>query len=65
MPGPALKEMVEEADARAAELGTGIVDELADIIAMVEDNIAGDEPELAHWFYRIPCPGIRYYSYRE
>lgn len=65
MLGPALREKVEDVEARAAELGTGLFSELADIIAMAEHDTVGDRPELAHWFYRVPCPGVRYYSYQE
>ena len=24
---------------------------------------ASDRPQPGHWYYRAPCPGVRYYSY--
>ncbi len=65
MAGPALKEKIEEVETRTSELGIGLVNELAEIIASVEYGTLGDTPELAHWFYRVPCPGVRYYAYQE
>ena len=65
MAGLALKEKTQEVEPRIAEMDPALIDELAEIVARAEDVTEGVIPELAHWYYRVPCPGVRYYSYHE
>jgi hypothetical protein len=38
---------------------------LPDIIQGADRSTEADHTEIVAWFYWIPCPGTRYYSYAE
>jgi hypothetical protein len=47
-------------------LTTKMTQELADLAEEAQPDSQPDYPtEAAHWCYRIPFPGVRYYVYDE
>ena len=46
------------------DLSNYLVEELVDLVQRAEkQEEASSQPEPAYWFYRVPFPGVRYYSY--
>jgi hypothetical protein len=37
--------------------------EMEAILEEAEQSEAADRPEVRHWFYSVPCAGVRYYSF--
>ena len=51
-------------EAEPEELSDKLVGELIDLVLGVEDREeANNGSKAAHWFYQVPCAGVRYYSY--
>ena len=45
-------------------LSDKVVEELIDLVQRTEQQEADQrQSEPAYWFYRVPFPGVRYYSY--
>lgn len=51
-------------DRTPEDLSRTVVEELISLVQKVEDQAeAKDQSEAGYWFYRMPFPGVRYYSY--
>ena len=57
-----LQEKVKELEIGLVRLdGTAI----QDVVEAAERGTAPGHAEVAHWFYSMPFPGVRYYHYEE
>ena len=61
----ALRESAREAEDWPADLDDWIARELAEILREAERVSEPEEPGAGVWSYRVPFPGVRYYSNRE
>ena len=60
-----LTEKVQVVERGPEELSDKVVEELIDLVQRAEDQGETNlQPEPAYWFYRVPFPGVRYYSYQ-
>ena len=39
--------------------------ELTEHLKEAEEKSVLNDAEVAHWFFRIPCAGVRYYTYED
>jgi hypothetical protein len=59
-----LTEKVQIVDRDPEELSNYLVEELVDLVQRAEkQEEASIQSEPAYWFYHVPFPGVRYYSY--
>jgi hypothetical protein len=59
-----LTDKVQIVERDPEELSNYLVEELVDLVQRVKKQEKADiQPEPAYWFYRVPFPGVRYYSY--
>jgi hypothetical protein len=59
-----LADKVQVVERDPKELSNYLVEELVDLVQRAEkQEEASSQPEPAYWFYRVPFPGVRYYSY--
>jgi hypothetical protein len=59
-----LTEKVQIVERDPEELSDKVVEELIDLVQRAEkQEEASIQSEPAYWFYRVPFPGVRYYSY--
>ena len=59
-----LTDKVQVVERDPEELSNYLVEELVDLVQRVEkQEEASTQPEPAFWCYRVPFPGVRYYSY--
>lgn len=59
-----LPDKVQVVERDPEELSNYLVEELVDLVQRAEkQEEANIQPEPAYWFYRVPFPGVRYYSY--
>ena len=65
MVSSALSAERDEVERQAATLGLQVEQEPQDIVPQVERYFDPDREVAATWFYWCPCPGVRYYTYRE
>jgi hypothetical protein len=56
---PALEEIKRSSEG----LGTKVVTELNEIVREAECGSDMEDVEVTYWVYRMPSPGVRYYSY--
>ena len=54
-----------EVERRPATPGLKVEQALQDIVPQAELNFDPDREVAPTWFYRCPCPGVRYYTYGE
>ena len=53
-------------DAPVVEQSEGNLDrELEEIVKQAVEGATGANGGTAHWFYSVPFPGVRYYTYDE
>ncbi len=38
---------------------------LTEHLKEAEETSVLDDAEVAHWFFRVPCAGVRYYTYED
>ena len=64
MTTPVVREAIKDPEAPYGDLDPAIGMELTQIVE--KDNLTSseEEAELAAWFYWVPSPGVRYFSYR-
>ena len=59
-----LTDIVPVVERDPEELNNYLVEELVNLVQRAEkQEEASSQPEPAYWFYRVPFPGVRYYSY--
>jgi len=59
-----LADKVQVVERDPEELSNYLVEELVDLVQRAEkQEEASSQPEPTFWFYRVPFPGVRYYSY--
>jgi hypothetical protein len=59
-----LTDIVQVVERDPEELSNYLVEELVDLVQRAEkQEEASIQSEPAYWFYRVPFPGVRYYSY--
>ncbi len=39
--------------------------ELTEHLKEAEETSVLNDAEVAHWFFRVPCAGVRYYTYED
>ena len=49
----------------AAELDSNVILELTDILEAAERSPSTRSSAEVSWFYWVPAPGVRYYSYHQ
>ena len=60
-----LTDIVQVMERDPEELSGKVVEELIDLVQRAEKQEEGSiQSEPAYWFYRVPFPGVRYYSYQ-
>ena len=60
-----LNDKVQVVERGPEELSDKVVEELIDLVQRAEKQEEGSiQSESAYWFYRVPFPGVRYYSYQ-
>ena len=64
MATPVVRESVEDPKAFYGDLDPAIGEELTQIVEKDDLTSAEEESELAAWFYWVPSPGVRYFTYR-
>jgi hypothetical protein len=58
-----LKEQVQVMEPALEDLNPTAVQQVAEILKEAEKPARAGQPKTAHWFYQVPCAGVRYYSY--
>ena len=61
---PVVREAVKNPEAPCRDLDPAIDVGLAQIVEQDNLTSAEEEAALATWFYWVPSPGVRYFSYR-
>ena len=61
---PVVREEVKNPEAPYRDSESAIEMGLAQIVEQDDLTSAEEEAELAAWFYWVPSPGVRYFSYR-
>jgi hypothetical protein len=59
-----LTDKAQTAERDPEELSGKVVEELIYLVQRAEDREEASQAEPAYWFYRVPFPGVRYYSYQ-
>ena len=65
MAGPATRQKARFEEPPPVDLDARLTWELDDIVEEADQIADIDESRVASWFYRVPCAGVRYYSYQE
>lgn len=58
-----LKEQAQVVERTPEDLNPTAVQQVTEILVEAEEPAPAGEPKPAHWFYQVPCAGVRYYTY--
>ena len=58
-----LKETESKALPGAADLHPDLIKELSRIVQEAEKAKEPEVAQVSSWYYSVPCPGVRYYTY--
>ena len=63
MSAPEILEQQRQPETVSQGLDTKLTKEVETILEEAERSRAESQSETGHWYYRIPCAGVRYYSF--
>lgn len=58
-----LKKQAQVIERTPEDLNSTAVEQVTEILEEAERPARAGKPKPAHWFYQVPCAGVRYYTY--